>query len=105
MTLDEALREIERRDELLAWADRRNAELEAEAAAMREALQQVRETAENSRRAESKGSSPYTLTFFLACLTMLDAALAPDAGRALLERLRKAEASYQEITPDYRDDP
>lgn len=70
-------------------APKRIQELEAQCAAMREALEQVRETAEHSRRAESKGSAPYTVEFFLACLDRLDAALATDAGKAMLERLDK----------------
>jgi hypothetical protein len=82
MTLDEATREIERRDELLAYADHRNAELEAQAAAMREALEHCKH-----RPHEHNPGPEFTVT---QC-EVIDRALAPDAGKALLERLEKAE--------------
>lgn len=74
-------------------------ELEAQVAVLVEALEQVRETAEHSRRAESKGSSPYSLTFFLACLDKMDAALADttQAAAAFVERIR-AEESEKGLT-------
>lgn len=102
MTPDEALREIERRDELLAGADHRNAELEAQAAALREALEAVewvtlepdelpgcpfcRRTGPCWDAQGNKEGGVHEPDCHVA------AALASDAGRQLLERLRKAEA-------------
>ena len=65
--------------------------LGARCAQLVEALEQVRETAENSRRAESKGSGPYTVAFFLACLDKLDDALTPGTEAAFVERIRAEE--------------
>lgn len=82
MNLDEALREIERRDEFIAWADQRNAELEAEAAAMREALEHCRH-----RPHEHNPLPDFTIT---RC-DVIDRALTPDAGKAFLERAKADE--------------
>jgi hypothetical protein len=101
VTLDEALREIERREELIAGADHQNAQLEAQAAAMREALK-------SWRCPECRGAGRYETicrfcgdsTYDHDCVTEtrdcclcapIRTALAPDAGKALLERLQRVE--------------
>lgn len=87
--VEEYRREVERREEMIAAADHLNAELQAECAAMREALKNV------PVRHAADCAAP---TMHQECdcgssiARMIGDAIAHDAGRALLERLEKLEA-------------
>lgn len=91
MTPDEAHREIERREEMLRYDAQRIAELEAQCATMREALEKVSWGSLPIIRAQGCRQCLSIAIGRHADGCIVGAALAPDAGRALLERLERAE--------------
>ena len=82
-------------DELLAGADRHIAELQAQCAAMKEALRLADEAICRDPRTTT-GYGPGSPD--IPALGIIRSALAPDAGKALLERLEKAEHERDEAT-------